>query len=234
MKTKGWILVVACGMALAALACTIVFMAVSGAPEARVAQEWWWMLANLVAMALLSGYGIRRGLQMLRVFKIPKSRLTRSPGVVVCDYSITLKQYALYKLWDFRHFSFSLLVAIYVCLALGTGHYVFPVENSLFSPLVIWFLCLIYILIMLPVRLNRIYKRSIAGQTWIEIAPEGLAYDKKDEKRVLQWENIDGIAIYEGYCFLYDKDGLELLVVTADRRVIEAILYYLNERTSKK
>lgn len=234
MKTKGWVLAIAGCMALAALACVIASMVLSGPSAARVAQEWWWALVNLAVMALLSGYAIKRGLQMLRVCKIPKSKLTRSPGVVVCDYSITLKQYAFYKLWDFRHFSFSLLLVIYVCLALGTRHYVFPGGNSLFGPLVIWFLCLVYILIMLPIRLNRIYKRSIAGQTWIEIAPEGLAYDKKELKQLVQWENITGIAIYKGYCFLYDKAGFEYLIVTDDRRVIEAILYYLNERSSKK
>ncbi|WP_455672245.1 hypothetical protein [Phocaeicola sp.] len=230
MKTKGWILTVVSSMALVALAGIIVFMMLPRMSTAKAMQEWWWVFINLCVMGLLSIYGIRRGLQMLSVYKIPASQLKRSPGVVVCDYSITLKQYAFYRLWDFRHFSFSLLLVIYMCLALGTGHYIFPGENSLFSPLIIWFLCLVYILIMLPLRLNRIYKQNIAGQTWIEIAPEGLTYDKKDLKQTLQWEDVNGIAIYKGYCFLYNKNGYEFLVVTGDKRVIEAILYYLNEK----
>ena len=151
-------------------------------------------------------------------------------GVMVFDYNISLKKYALYKLWDIRHFSFSLLFIIYICIALCTGHYIVPEEQSLFSPLLIWFLCLIYILIMLPVRLNKIYKRSIAGQTWVEITPEGLTYDKAELKQTFPWEEIAGIALYKTYCFLYDKRGGEFLIVTSDEKVKESLLYYLNTK----
>lgn len=173
------------------------------------------------------------GIQILRIFSIPKSKLTREPGVVVCDYNISLKKYALYKLWDIRHFSFSLLFIIYICIALCTGHYIVPEEQSLFSPLLIWFLCLIYILIMLPVRLNKIYKRSIAGQTWVEITPEGLTYDKAELKQTFPWEEIAGIALYKTYCFLYDKRGGEFLIVTSDEKVKESLLYYLNTKNNE-
>ncbi len=105
-----------------------------------------------------------------------------------------------------------------------------PEEQSLFSPLLIWFLCLIYILIMLPVRLNKIYKRSIAGQTWVEITPEGLTYDKAKLKQTFPWEEIAGIALYKTYCFLYDKRGGEFLIVTSDEKVKESLLYYLNTK----
>ena len=135
-----------------------------------------------------------------------------------------------YELWDIRHFSFSLLFIIYICIALCTGHYIVPEEQSLFSPLLIWFLCLIYILIMLPVRLNKIYKRSIAGQTWVEITPEGLTYDKAKLKQTFPWEEIAGIALYKTYCFLYDKRGGEFLIVTSDEKVKESLLYYLNTK----
>lgn len=139
----------------------------------------------------------------------------------------------MYKLWDIRHFSFSLLFIIYICIALCTGHYIVPEEQSLFSPLLIWFLCLIYILIMLPVRLNKIYKRSIAGQTWVEITPEGLTYDKAELKQTFPWEEIAGIALYKTYCFLYDKRGGEFLIVTSDEKVKESLLYYLNTKNNE-
>ena len=201
-----------------------------GQPALANESLWWWILINLGVMVLLFGYGVKRGIQILRIFSIPKSKLTREPGVVVCDYNISLKKYALYKLWDIRHFSFSLLFIIYICIALCTGHYIVPEEQSLFSPLLIWFLCLIYILIMLPVRLNKIYKRSIAGQTWVEITPEGLTYDKAELKQTFPWEEIAGIALYKTYCFLYDKRGGEFLIVTSDEKVKESLLYYLNTK----
>ena len=163
MKTKGWILTVICSMLLLVAGITFASMVLVGQPALANESLWWWILINLGVMVLLFGYGVKRGIQILRIFSIPKSKLTREPGVVVCDYNISLKKYALYKLWDIRHFSFSLLFIIYICIALCTGHYIVPEEQSLFSPLLIWFLCLIYILIMLPVRLNKIYKRSIAG-----------------------------------------------------------------------
>jgi len=85
-------------------------------------------------------------------------------------------------------------------------------------------------LIMLPVRLNKIYKRSIAGQTWVEITPEGLTYDKAELKQTFPWEEIAGIALYKTYCFLYDKRGGEFLIVTSDEKVKESLLYYLNTK----
>lgn len=230
MKIKGWILTIVSCLILVILVSAIAFMVFTQISMTKVIQEWWWIFINLCFMILLFGYGIKRGLQILHIFKIPVSRLRHSPGIVVCDYSITLRQYALYKLWDFRHFSFSLLFIIFICISLGTGHYIFPGESNLFSPLIIWFLCLVYILIMLPIRLNRIYRKSIAGETWIEITPDGLTYDQKDVKHFLQWEEVDGIAIYKGYCFLYNKNGYEFLIVTDDKQVVEAILYYLNEK----
>lgn len=209
---------------------TFASMVLVGQPALANESLWWWILINLGVMVLLFGYGVKRGIQILRIFSIPKSKLTREPGVVVCDYNISLKKYALYKLWDIRHFGFSLLFIIYICIALCTGHYIVPEEQSLFSPLLIWFLCLIYILIMLPVRLNKIYKRSIAGQTWVEITPEGLTYDKAKLKQTFPWEEIAGIALYKTYCFLYDKRGGEFLIVTSDEKVKESLLYYLNTK----
>jgi hypothetical protein len=228
--TKGWILTVICSMLLLVAGITFASMVLVGQPALANESLWWWILINLGVMVLLFGYGVKRGIQILRIFSIPKSKLTREPGVVVCDYNISLKKYALYKLWDIRHFSFSLLFIIYICIALCTGHYIVPEEQSLFSPLLIWFLCLIYILIMLPVRLNKIYKRSIAGQTWVEITPEGLTYDKAELKQTFPWEEIAGIALYKTYCFLYDKRGGEFLIVTSDEKVKESLLYYLNTK----
>ena len=206
MKTKGWILTVICSMLLLVAGITFASMVLVGQPALANESLWWWILINLGVMVLLFGYGVKRGIQILRIFSIPKSKLTREPGVVVCDYNISLKKYALYKLWDIRHFSFSLLF------------------------IMIWFLCLIYILIMLPVRLNKIYKRSIAGQTWVEITPEGLTYDKAELKQTFPWEEIAGIALYKTYCFLYDKRGGEFLIVTSDEKVKESLLYYLNTK----
>ena len=209
MKTRGWILTVICSMLLLVAGITFASMVLVGQPALANESLWWWILINLGVMVLLFGYGVKRGIQILRIFSIPKSKLTREPGVVVCDYNISLKKYALYKLWDI---------------------YIVPEEQSLFSPLLIWFLCLIYILIMLPVRLNKIYKRSIAGQTWVEITPEGLTYDKAKLKQTFPWEEIAGIALYKTYCFLYDKRGGEFLIVTSDEKVKESLLYYLNTK----
>ena len=203
MKTKGWILTVICSMLLLVAGITFASMVLVGQPALANESLWWWILINLGVMVLLFGYGVKRGIQI---------------------------KYALYKLWDIRHFSFSLLFIIYICIALCTGHYIVPEEQSLFSPLLIWFLCLIYILIMLPVRLNKIYKRSIAGQTWVEITPEGLTYDKAELKQTFPWEEIAGIALYKTYCFLYDKRGGEFLIVTSDEKVKESLLYYLNTK----
>lgn len=230
MKTKGWILTIVSAVALLVLIGVITLFALPRQSVTRVPQEWWWMFINLCAMLLLFAYGLKRGIQLLRIFKIPASKLTRAPGVVVCDYSITLKQYAFFRLWDFRHFSFSLLAIIYMCIGLGTGRYVIPNDNNFFGPLIIWLLCLVYILIMLPIRLNRIYKQSIAGQTWVEIAPEGLTYDKANLKQTLLWEDVNGIALYKGYFFLYNKNGYEFLVVSSDSKVKESVLYYLNQK----
>lgn len=230
MKTKGWILTVGCSI-LALIACiTLASMLLTGQPALANEQLWWWIVINLGAMVLLFGYGVKRGIQLLHIFRIPKSKLTRTPGIVVCEYDITLQQYAFYKLWDIRHFSFSLLLVFYVCIALGTGRYIVPEEQSLFSPLLIWFLCLIYVLVMLPVRLNKIYKQSIKGQTWIEMTPEGLIYDKANLKQTLLWEDINGIAIYKSYCFVYNQNGYEFLIVTSDDKVKESLLYYLNTK----
>lgn len=228
MKIRGWILTVVCSILFLVVGITLASMAFTGQPAVANEQLWWWVLINLGVLFVLFGYGVKRGIQLLRIFRIPKSKLTREPGVVVCDYDISLKKYALYKLWDIRHFSFSLLFVIYICIALCTGHYIVPEEQSLFSPLLIWFLCLIYILIMLPIRLNKIYKRSIAGQTWVEITPDGLTFDKANLKQTLLWKDIDGIALYKSYCFLYSKNGSEFLIVTSDGKVIESLLYYLN------
>ena len=100
---------------------TFASMVLVGQPALANESLWWWILINLGVMVLLFGYGVKRGIQILRIFSIPKSKLTREPGVVVCDYNISLKKYALYKLWDIRHFSFSLLFIIYICIALCTG-----------------------------------------------------------------------------------------------------------------
>lgn len=230
MKTRGWILTVICSVLLLVAGITFVSMVFAGQSALANESLWWWALINLGVMVLLFGYGVRRGIQMLRIFSIPESKLTREPGVVVCDYNISLKKYALYKLWDIRHFSFSLLFVIYICIALCTGHYIVPEEQSMFSPLLIGFLCLVYILIMLPVRLSKIYKRSIAGQTWVEITPEGLTYDKTEQRQTIHWGEIAGIALYKTYGFLYDEKGGEFLIVTSDEKVKESLLYYLNAK----
>lgn len=230
MKTKGWILTVACSILLLVAGITLASMLTGGQPILANAQLWWWVVINLGVLFLLFGYGVKRGIQLLRIFKIPKSKLTKEPGIVVCDYDISLHKYAFYKLWDIRHFSFSLLFVIYICIALCTGHYIVPEEQSLFSPLLIWFLCLVYVLIMLPIRLNKIYKRSIKGHTWVEITPEGLTYDKPNLKQTLLWEDLQGIAVYKDYCFLYNKNGYEFLLVTSDEKVKEAVLYYINAK----
>lgn len=111
--------------------------------------------------------------------------------------------------------------------------HVTPEEHSLFSPLLILFLCLFYILIMLPIRLNKIYRKAVAGHTWIEMTPEGLVYDRAEQKKEIAWEEVAGVAIYKDYCFLYDKGGSEFLLVTSDERVKESLLYYLNARKVK-
>jgi len=117
MKTRGWILTVICSMLLLVAGITFASMVLVGQPALANESLWWWILINLGVMVLLFGYGVKRGIQILRIFSIPKSKLTREPGVVVCDYNISLKKYALYKLWDIRHFSFSLLFIIYICIA---------------------------------------------------------------------------------------------------------------------
>lgn len=114
MKTRGWILTVICSMLLLVAGITFASMVLVGQPALANESLWWWILINLGVMVLLFGYGVKRGIQILRIFSIPKSKLTREPGVVVCDYNISLKKYALYKLWDIRHFSFSLLFIIYI------------------------------------------------------------------------------------------------------------------------
>ncbi|WP_455668615.1 hypothetical protein [Phocaeicola sp.] len=230
MKTKGWILTIVCSILLLVAGITLASMLLTGQPALANEQLWWWVVINLGVLVLLFGYGVKRGIQLLHIYRIPKSTLARDPGIVVCDYDISLKRYAFYKLWDIHHFSFSLLFVIYVCIALCTGHYIVPEEQSLFSPLLIWFLCLIYILIMLPMRLNKIYKRSIKGHTWIEMTPEGLIYDKPELKRTIPWEDMRGISIYRNYCFLYDKNGSEFLIVTSDKKMKETLLYYLNAK----
>ena len=104
MKTRGWILTVICSVLLLVAGITFVSMVFAGQPALANESLWWWALINLGVMVLLFGYGVRRGIQMLRIFSIPESKLTREPGVVVCDYNISLKKYALYKLWDIRLF----------------------------------------------------------------------------------------------------------------------------------
>lgn len=110
MKTRGWILTVICSMLLLVAGITFASMVLVGQPALANESLWWWILINLGVMVLLFGYGVKRGIQILRIFSIPKSKLTREPGVVVCDYNISLKKYALYKLWDIRHFSFFFVV----------------------------------------------------------------------------------------------------------------------------
>lgn len=130
MKTKGWILTVICSMLLLVAGITFASMVLVGQPALANESLWWWILINLGVMVLLFGYGVKRGIQILRIFSIPKSKLTREPGVVVCDYNISLKKYALYKLWDIRHFSFSLLFIIYIVLHCVQGTILFPKSKA--------------------------------------------------------------------------------------------------------
>lgn len=229
MKTKGWILTVLSSILLIVLLSTLAYVLIAGQAASVHAERWWWAVANLSVLTLLFGYGLMRGLRILRMYRIPTSELAKSPGIVVCDYSISLKRYAYFKLWDFRHFSFSLLLILYICIAFLTGNYVIPNETSFGTSLFILFLCLVYGLIVLPIRLNKIYKQSVVGQTWVEISPEGLTYDRVNQKQTILWKEFNGIAIYKDYCFLYNTNGFEFLVVTSDKHVIESILYYLNK-----
>lgn len=130
MKTKGWILTVICSMLLLVVGITFASMVLVGQPALANESLWWWILINLGVMVLLFGYGVKRGIQILRIFSIPKSKLTREPGVVVCDYNISLKKYALYKLWDIRHFSFSLLFIIIFVLHCVQGTILFPKSKA--------------------------------------------------------------------------------------------------------
>lgn len=109
---------------------TFASMVLVGQPALANESLWWWILINLGVMVLLFGYGVKRGIQILRIFSIPKSKLTREPGVVVCDYNISLKKYALYKLWDIRHFSFSLLFIIIFVLHCVQGTILFPKSKA--------------------------------------------------------------------------------------------------------
>lgn len=229
MKTKGWILTVLSSILLVVLVGTLAYVLIIGQNASINVQRWWWAVANLSVLIVLFGYGLKRGLRILHMYRIPMSGLTKSPGIVVCDYSISLKRYAYFKLWDFRHFSFSLLLVLYICVAFLTGNYVIPNETSFGTSLFILFLCLVYSLIVLPIRLNKIYKQAIAGQTWVEISPEGLTYDKVNQKQTISWNEFNAIAIYKDYCFLYNMNGSEFLVVTSDKHVVESILYYLNK-----
>lgn len=130
MKTRGWILTVICSMLLLVAGITFASMVLVGQPALANESLWWWILINLGVMVLLFGYGMKRGIQILRIFSIPKSKLTREPGVVVCDYNISLKKYALYKLWDIRHFSFSLLFIIIFVLHCVQGTILFPKSKA--------------------------------------------------------------------------------------------------------
>ena len=85
---------------------------------------------------------------------------------------------------------------------------------------------------MLPIRLNKIYRKAVAGHTWVEMTPEGLVYDRAEQKKEIAWEEVAGVVFYKDYCFLYDKGG-EFLLVTSDERVKESLLYYLNARKVK-
>lgn len=130
MKTKGWILTVICSMLLLVAGITFASMVLVGQPALANESLWWWILINLGVMVLLFGYGVKRGIQILRIFSIPKSKLIREPGVVVCDYNISLQKYALYKLWDIRHFSFSLLFIIIFVLHCVQGTILFPKSKA--------------------------------------------------------------------------------------------------------
>ena len=97
MKTRGWILTVICSMLLLVAGITFASMVLVGQPALANESLWWWILINLGVMVLLFGYGVKRGIQILRIFSIPKSKLTREPGVVVCDlYLYCIVYRALY------------------------------------------------------------------------------------------------------------------------------------------
>mgnify|MGYP006943339019 CR=1 FL=1 len=130
MKTRGWILTVICSMLLLVAGITFASMVLVGQPALANESLWWWILINLGVMVLLFGYGVKRGIQILRIFSIPKSKLTREPGVVVCDYNISLKKYALYKLWDIRHFSFSCCLSFIFVLHCVQGTILFPKSKA--------------------------------------------------------------------------------------------------------
>ena len=68
MKTKGWILTVMCGLLLCMAGITWVVMMLTGQPELANERLWWWLLINLGVMVLLFGYGVKRGIQILRIF----------------------------------------------------------------------------------------------------------------------------------------------------------------------
>lgn len=130
MKTKGWILTVICSMLLLVAGITFASMVLVGKPALANESLWWWILINFGVMVLLFGYGVKRGIQILRIFSIPKSKLTREPGVVVCDYNISLKKYALYKLWDIRHFSFLCCSSFIFVLHCVQGTILFPKSKA--------------------------------------------------------------------------------------------------------
>lgn len=228
MRIKGWILTVVASVLWLIVGAAAVFMRnnpqyLEGQPELRV---WTWV--NLGVLLLLFAYGVKRGVQLLRFFCIPPSRLKRAPGTVVCEYTLSLKQYAMYKLWDVHHFSFSLLLALYAALSLCVGYYVMPERHGLFIPLLIWFLCLFYMLVALPIRLNQLYRKRMAGHTWVELTPDGILFDRSGRKEQVDWQEIRGVALYRKYVYLYGRQGKEYLVVTADEQVRQALLYYLN------
>ena len=78
MKTKGWILTVICSMLLLVAGITFASMVLVGQPALANESLWWWILINFGVMVLLFGYGVKRGIQILRIFSIPKSKLTRN------------------------------------------------------------------------------------------------------------------------------------------------------------
>ena len=73
MKTKGWILTVICSMLLLVAGITFASMVLVGQPALANESLWWWILINLGVMVLLFGSGVKRGIQILRIFSIPKS-----------------------------------------------------------------------------------------------------------------------------------------------------------------
>lgn len=70
MKTKGWILTVICSMLLLVAGITFASMVLVGQPALANESLWWWILINLGVMVLLFGYGVKRGIQILRIFSI--------------------------------------------------------------------------------------------------------------------------------------------------------------------